>query len=163
MDGQTSQRFPGRAAATFLVTALAGPASGGLLVLVAIGGPPWVHSLLFDPHEPGSAGTMLLDVLGMAAGVVLYSYFFGGLHALLCGAVVAWIVWRTGRLSYRQAIVAAFGVSVAAAAVFAGFGFGAGTTEIAARLWIGLILGIISVVTAVGCRWLLGRIVGLAD
>ena len=85
----------------------------------------------------------------------LFSFVIGGVPALISAVVSGWMVWRQGTLSYVQAAVIAGG----AGALYVG-AMEVQTIAQGGKPELGILgmIGGLSLVSAVICRWAMGRI-----
>ena len=139
--------YPRRALKAAAFITLLAPPVGFLAFMV----PMEIHSLVTEGIS--------LDALITAPKILLFgslfSFVIGGLPALIAAACSGWLIWRNGTISYLQAVA----IALVAGAVYVGM------TQLPAVVQgekvevglFGMIAGL-SLVSAVICRWSMGRI-----
>lgn len=135
----------------------------GVAAFILLIAPPvgfWVYfalmSLRFSELGAGVSVEALKAVPEAIAVGSLFSYLLGGMPALISAVPSAWVVWRHGTLAYWQAI--GFAV-VASVLVVLGLQISA-YPDVEWRAVLGMIafVAALSVVSAVICRWMMGRV-----
>lgn len=119
----------------------------------------WIYFALMSLRFADVSGVSL-DALravpeALAVGSVL-SYLIGGVPALLAAGAGGWWVWRHGTLGYGQAAAFAVGACVVVVACLQLSAYPDVTWGSTAGL--AAFLGSISAMSAVVCRWAMGRL-----
>lgn len=146
------QRFGKRAILVFIFIALFAPPLGGVPLSIGFG--------VAKAVQVKAATDAVGEFLGALIVVSLFSYLFGAIQAVVCGAWLAWVTYLRGGFSYRSALGTSLLVSALAVAVL-GFVSSAETNVDHARLATTLVA--CGLCSAVACRWILGRCRVLRD
>jgi hypothetical protein len=151
-EDKAEQRFVKRAVLVFIFIVVSAPPLGGVPLSIAFG--------VAKAVQANAAIDAVGEFLGALIVVSLFSYLFGAVQALVCGAWLAWVTYLRGGFSYRIALSASLLVSVLAVAVLS-FEWSPRTTVEYVRLATALVF--CGICSAVACRWVLGRCRVLAD
>lgn len=105
------------AAKIFALMSLTGPFFGALpylaVMLYAV-----VYAALTEP-VPGPAEELASASLGVVTMAVVFSYILGGLSAVICAALVAGTVYRTGKIGFLATVAVGIASSLIGGALWA--------------------------------------------
>lgn len=142
-------RYPGRAAAVFLLTVLLGPPLGGVILLS-----PVLFAISTSPLGLSGIASLLWEPMRLG-------YLMGTVPACVSGLWVAWKVWRNGTIGYREVAVAALAASTLPPIFFAMATVSSGVkldpASISGIAFTFLYFAVAALVTAPACRWIAGR------
>lgn len=144
MDDRQPVGYLKRALAVGAFVALLAPPLGFWVFLVPVA----LHSAVTD----GISFEALVTAPKVILLGALFSFVIGGVPALISAVVSGWIVSRNGTIRYGQALAIAVGAS---AAYLGAMAIGNGSRP---ELGVFVMVGGLSLVSAMICRWVMGRI-----